>query len=441
MKKISILLVMFMSVLISRGQTESDFNDLIREVGDLIIKNVEVLQQANDAPGISQDDKDAAPGQLNRTFSVIKNITLKYYDYKDNPKLESRASKLISEFIGAYKTSILSDDKTRVLVRSRSFLNTTEKYQPQLDELWGEIEDYIVGNNGSVTEAVEENAVEENKAVEENNFKDFNSPSTAINDKLKTQPVKTENNSSSSVVTWLALLLGIGGVVLGIISLGVARRADHRAKKLSADLRDYVNKIDMDIRELRPSNFRGTPTAPRTKNDTQKPISKYGQPRTVNDSFVRGQQKQPPYHKTQSQEQEQTAPAQTVPEQLSVQQHAEPRSVKTPTAVYLFAIANSSDAAQMEFYKVSPENNGNKVFMLVLNSLADEVAHFKITPNMSDDFKRSVLNNHEIYLPSTICEKLSIADNPTEIEVEAPGHAKKVDGKWMIQDRIKIRLV
>lgn len=436
MKKFSILLVMFMSVLISRGQTKLDFNDLIREVGDLIIKNVEVLQQAKDAPGISQDDKDAAPGQLNRTFSVIKNITLKYYDYKDNADLERRASKLIGEFIGEYKTSILSDDKTRVLVRSRSFLNTTEKYQPQLDELLGEIEDYIGGNEGSVTEAVEEN-----NEVEKNNFEDLNSPSTAINDKLNTQPVKTENNSSSSVVIWLAILLGIGAVVMGIISLGVARRAEHRAKKLSADLRDYVNKIDMDIRELRPSNFRGTPTAPRTKNDTQKPISKYGQPRTVNDSFGRGQQKQPPYHQAQSQEHEQTEPVQTVPEQLPVQQHVEPRPMERPTATYLFATAKSGDIGQTEFYKVTPENNGDKVFMLTLSNIADEVAVFNIAPNMSADFLRSVLNDRETYLPTLFCDKQIISANPTRIEVDAPGHAKKVDGKWMIQDRIKIRLV
>lgn len=436
MKKISILLVMFMSVLISRGQTEPDFNDLIREVGDLIIKNVEVLRQAKDAPGISQDDKDAAPGQLNRTFSVVRNIISEYYAYEDNANLKSRASNLIGEFIRAYKTSILSDDKTRVLVKSRSFLSTTEKYKPQLDELWGEIEDYIGGNMGYADEAVKKN-----NEVEEDNFEDLNSPSPAINDKLKTQPPKTENNSSSSVGTWLALLLGIGGVVLGVISLGVARRADHRAKKLSADLRDYVNKIDMDIRELRPSNFRGTPPAPRTKNDTQKPIAKYGQPRTVNDSFVRGQQKQPPYHQTQSQVQEQTTSVQTVPEQLSVPQHVEPRPMEKPTATYLFATAKSGEIGQTEFYKVTPENNGDKVFMLTLSNIADEVAVFNIAPNMSADFLRSVLNDRETYLPTLFCDKQIVSANPTRIEVDAPGRAKKVDGKWMIQDRIKIRLV
>lgn len=114
--------------------------------------------------------------------------------------------------------------------------------------------------------------------------------------------------------------------------------------------------------------------------------------------------------------------------------------VERPTISYLYATIKAQ-SPYAEFFKVASENSGDKVFMLTLANPEADVAEFTIAPNMSPDFMKSVIIDRDTYLPSLFCEKSIDSSNPTRIEVNSVGRAKKVDGKWQVQERMIIRLV
>lgn len=121
--------------------------------------------------------------------------------------------------------------------------------------------------------------------------------------------------------------------------------------------------------------------------------------------------------------------------------HAEELKVdERPAVSYLYATIKAQ-SSYPEFFKVSTDNSGDKVFMLILANTEANVAKFTIVPNMSPDFMKSVIIDRETYLPSLFCEKSIDSSNPTRIEVISMGSAKKVDGIWQVQDRMIIRLV
>lgn len=121
-------------------------------------------------------------------------------------------------------------------------------------------------------------------------------------------------------------------------------------------------------------------------------------------------------------------------------QPQQPVKQENPSVYYLFATAKAG-SSYPEFYKVSSDKNWDKVYMLMLKNEEDEVAEFTIVPDMTPDFMKSVIDDRETHLPPIFCERSIDSQNPTRIEVVSTGVAKKECGKWMVQERMKIKLV
>lgn len=118
-----------------------------------------------------------------------------------------------------------------------------------------------------------------------------------------------------------------------------------------------------------------------------------------------------------------------------------PQPVQEKSSVYyLFATAKAG-SSYPEFYNVSRDKTLYKVYMLMLKNEEDEIAEFTIVPDMTPDFMKSVIDDRETHLPPIFCERSIDSQNPTRIEVVSTGVAKKECGKWMVQERMKIKLV
>lgn len=442
MKKFSILLVMFMSVLISRGQTEPDFDtDNAGWYIDYFNNNLqEVIDQADEKGKVDRLESEIL---LNDILEDEMYIIDSYDQIKDNISLSKRAAYCINQFNTEYYNAIIWQDpngEVVISIGSTTFFQVANKYKNRLHQIREEIETYINNRDRNNTSEDEDLKYESIPEGEKNN--EDKSSVDSINGKLNAQPENNGSYLTAGLMLIILFLFGIAGLVIGIIALNKVSKANKRVQELSEILKDYREKTDSKIKELEPSNYRGKPANDRFEN--KKNVSRNNQTRTVNDSFNHNNQNSNQYSHTQQQQQsvhQQTSTQQSETAQSVTPQPAISQSRERPTATYLFATAKSGDVGQTEFYKVTPENNGDKVFMLTLSNITDEVAVFNIAPNMSADFLRSVLNDRETYLPTLFCDKQIISANPTRIEVDAPGHAKKVDGKWMIQDRIKIRLV
>lgn len=442
---------MFMSVLFAWGQTEPDFDvENARATHQYFISNLpEVVAQA------------AIKGKANRneSFPVLSSVLdderfiLSSYDLiGDNKELSLQIAECINSFNSEFYTAIIgqnSDGDDIISIGSTKFLQVAKKYEEPLHEICEEIEEYI--SNGSENRANfrNNNRRDDNRqdrVVEEKQKPREDSSTADLNGKLNAHQ---DDNGSYTIAGFMLIILfifGIGGVTMGIIALMKAAKAERRAQKLSESFRENMTRIDLEIKELRPSNFRGTPS-PRTIFDAEKKEDKSKQSGTVNDRFNRKYQQQTNYHHQQANyQQQQAVPSQqtdntqTISEQTVVAQSPLTKTEVRRAETYLFGNAKSGDSGDRVFYKVTRDNNGDKVFMLTLSNANDTDAEFKIA-KMSDDFLRAVLNNHETYLPPIFCEKQNISANPTNIQIVSPGHAKLIDGKWMMQDRIVINLV
>lgn len=219
-----------------------------------------------------------------------------------------------------------------------------------------------------------------------------------------------KNGSASSLIAWIAFGIGILSLLLSVLALIKINNEHRRISKRKHELEEAERRINQKINEIKPSSFRGatSPYAPTRHVPQPKP-----QPRKAQTPV------KPVYREENAQRE---------------------KVVERPTISYLYATIKAQ-SPYAEFFKVASENSGDKVFMLTLDNPEADVAEFTIAPNMTPDFMKSVILDRDTYLPSLFCEKSIVSSNPTRIEVNSVGRAKKVDGKWQVQERMIIRLV
>lgn len=379
--------------------------DAIRhKIDSLKALNVQVLEQCLDCTGISQEDKNNAAEILENTFNNLdsvlavrdKMVKLNQNKYK---YLIFEADTLTKGFINNYRKKI-SGSNGEVLIQSARFLK-------------------IATNYSQLFEKFKEKA---NKKISEEN---------ANNEEEST--VENINNGIPYWSTgWIIL-----AIVIALISLGLNIFTLFKIEKKARDIKD--NRLQIEelertlthkIKEIQGSSVQGL--SYQSKPNKYAPT--HGLYTGIQQS-KKGRTGVPPIIKENPNvEKGNIKPTET--------QHSGNKPVvhKQPEVTCLYATIKAQ-SPYAEFFKVTRENAGDKIFMLIQDKPDADTAEFTISDKMTPDFMKSVILDRDTYLPALFCEKAIVSANPTKIIVEIPGKAKKVDGKWMVQDRMTLRLV
>ncbi len=394
---------MLVSVLNMWGQD----NEFIYENANTAInwlKNAQpkIIEQAKASKKISKTDKAIADSVLTETFHKLGNVMSVYPQIKQNSELSHEAQQIIHDFINAYTTAILDDNGENIKVSTRSFIAVAEESSPKFDSFYQKAQKYIKSLPSASDKSGEGSIGSDSNRTNDDEFEPQSNGT--VSETLK-------NGSASSPLAWIALAIGLLSFLLSVLALVRIKNEHHRISKRKQELEDAERRINQKISEIKPSSFRGT-------------TSSYAPP-------------QPSLPQQKPQQREVQTTITSVPREDNTQRL---KAVVRPTISYLYATIKAL-SPYAEFFKVANENSGDKVFMLTLASPEADVAEFTIAPNMSPDFMKSVIIDRDTYLPSLFCEKYIDSSNPTRIEVNSVGRAKKVDGKWLVQERMVIRLV
>lgn len=401
MRKIAILFAVLISVLNIWGQQDDiALAQELKAINDLKTKQAEVVEQAKRVTKIPEADRNAVDSMLTSVFGKIDMVMSACSRMPEDSELRSEALKAVSEFVQAYNIAILDDKKENVQILSRKFLGVVEKYDPMFDDFYKRVQEYIDSNSAQEPEKEDPEAP---VAPVVNSLKAENA--------VEAQEV-CEGNGYEKILLWISVALGLAGFIMGLIALLLANRAHARVNRRKEELMETERRLTQMINEIKPSGYRG-PVAAVTSLPAQKPV-----------------QQRPPQRKPQTP----VRPAKyTEPVQKANVENE-------PSTSSLFATVKAQSSFP-EFFKVAKENSGDKVYMLILDRPDAEFAEFTIAPNMSPDFMKSIIVDRDTYLPPIFCQKSIESGNPTRIEVLSKGKAKKVDGKWLVQDRMVIRLV
>lgn len=404
MRKATSILIMLVSVLTMWGQsTEFTYENVSDTITKLKDAQPTIIQQANASSRIKSTDKANAESLLTATFQKLDNVMSVYKQIESDPQLNHEAQQIIVDFLKEYRAAILDDKKENIQVSTRSFMTVAENSSQKFDEFYSKAQKYIESHPSTSEVEMVGSEVQD--------------PDTAgNNEEVKSQDVGTisetsKNGSASSLLVLIALAIGTLSLLLSVLALIRINNEHHRISKRKYELEEAERKINQKINEIKPSSFRGA-------------TSSYAPP-------------QPSVPQQKSQQRKVQAPVAPVHQEENIQKA---KVVERPTISYLYATIKAQ-SPYAEFFKVATENSGDKVFMLTLASPEADVAEFTIAPNMSPDFMKSVIVDRDTYLPSLFCEKSIDSSYPTRIEVNSVGRAKKVDGKWQVQERMLIRLV
>ena len=393
MKKFITIIVAFMSVLTLWGQTDEDIN--IKGYLEYFQQNEnEVILQAKQKIHLQNGDSALI-------ISVINDAEYLYNNYKKidaiNNTLSSEIEKELTEFCSIYFKNITSDNQNitsanreSISIGTSKFLKTIRKYQVPFEKLCGQVENILVPQEADGVDKYDtpENAIEPTEDSDQDS-----------------QP---QDTTILHVFLILSLIVGAASAIFAVLALRKVNSTDKELKKLKTK----INKIEETAAS---SKSRGNQTRNRTT---------YPAPATAKTEPTYPSQQPVQYNNV----------AVTPPPAPERKENVN----KTPQETYLYANTNANGG--IEFYKVTTENSGDKVFMIILKKVDDENGDFTIAP-MSDNFMREVIANRDMFLPSTFCERIVGSPNPTRIEVDAKGKARKVGGKWQMQERMRIRLI
>lgn len=400
MRKVVCTMFMFLSVLLVWGQTGDPFDsdEVKKALASFQESKSTVIQQAADKNKSKQSESEP---KLTHILDMFQFVVDNYAYFQDDEELRSEAIKITYGFANEYSNAIVvSATDNRISIGSRKFLDVVDNYTPQFDDFYEKAQKYI-----------------ENHKIKTREVATDVPATNQENEDLTNSQAETQN---TKLPLWYWIIMGVGviGFVLAMFSLlailRVNTRINHRYDEIK-NIEKQVDKIKLQLSEIKPTNFRGTAHISQGQANHPTPYQPKQQTRRKEPAIV----PQPRYDEPK-------------PQQPIVEQR--------PTISNLFATIKAGSPLA-EFFKVSTENSGDKVFMLTLTNPEAEVADFTIVPNMAPDFMKSVIVDRDTYLPAIFCEKSIDSQNPSKIEVLSQGRAKKVDGKWQVQERMSIRLV
>lgn len=355
--------------------------------------------------------KAQADSILSNTFNNLDTIMIAYDKLADNQDLQKTCESVINNFIKDYNVAILY--RGQIYIKSRGFLDVAEKYGEEFHKL---IEDIKKSSPDIFTSGDSYTTLILTKAAE--------------GEEEESEDVEDKDKEAFSQPFWIFISLGIGllGFCLGIAALIFLISIQKRVSRHGGKLATYKQELDLVKTELNnatSSNAKVISTATIVSNN--------------NKSYDRYK----PQHNNSRQNSYNTNTqfAGSRQQHVAVPPKLPEKAAERSSETHLFATIKN-DGKQMDFYKISNENPGDKPFMLTIAKPEDEVAEFTIAPNLPANFIQDIIQNREVYLPRTACE-ISSAEtaSPTRIEVMSPGKAKKVSGTWMVQSPMSIRIL
>lgn len=411
MKKVTSILIMLVSVLTMWGQeVEFKHEDAVKQVAQLKNFQPTILEQARASSKINDADKAQAEDILNDTFQKLDAVLSVYSQIEQDPQLKFEAQNIIVDFIKNYETAILDDKRQNIKVSTRNFINVAEEASPKFDAFYTKAREYI---NSHPSESIDETpALDSTEQKEKEQYEYYSEPEYPSSRHITTP------NSGFFVLVWVPVLIGIVSGILSIIALVKVSEVHKRINHRKSDLLEAERRINEKISEIKSSKVINT-----------SPASNAWKPNPSSNP--------PQFNASQNCHEENLPPVIAVTRKKN-EQRPKVEKRKATTSLYATIKAQSSFA---EFFKVTQENSGDKVFMLTLANPDVDVAEFTIVPDMSPDFMKSVIVDRDTYLPALFCEKSIESANPTRIEVCSVGRAKKVNEKWQVEERMSIRLV
>lgn len=382
MKKILTIMMMFLTVLTLWGQSgQSSSSSRLDSIRFFRGSTDSILINAQknrvDTTNVRQKMKSLFD-EIDTIATKLTKLRAQISDEQLN-SLEVEYENLRGSFVVDFSKAILNKDKTSISVKTNNFIEVIDKYQKEYDKLYNKLPQQESSNN-------QQNG--------------------------KTAVARTNN---IPILLWILSSIGALVSIIGLCSVLIIRsRINTRINERKREIQDLEKSISSFKEELKKL----------TEKIDVVPSKKSYVPQT---SYL--------------------------PESLNREEELDnvdnntklkpsPKRVikNTPSGYNLYATVKVGSSFP-EFFKVSREKTGDKVFMLTLAKEGDEVAEFTIVPDMTPDFMKSIISDRETYLPPVFCEKIIENQNPTKIEVKSKGRAKKESGRWTVQDRMSIKLV
>lgn len=391
-----------------------NYDDVKKQLEELRSHQSEVVSQTKNARGITEQDKAKADAVLTSTFQLLDTVLTMSEKIEKDIELKTEIQSDIVNFIDEYRRAISHPTMPAVInIGTNGFIIVAEKYSAEFNKKKKEAEKYV-SNNGNIQ-------------------KDANSKDSTKNGDLEAEDYALQNDNDKYVLNWwivLAIVIALISLGLNILTLIKIEKKARAIKDNRLQIEELERTLTHKIKEIQGSSVQGL--SYQSKPNKYAPT--HGLYTGIQQS-KKGRTGVPPIIKENPNvEKGNIKPTET--------QHSGNKPVvhKQPEVTCLYATIKAQ-SPYAEFFKVTRENAGDKIFMLIQDKPDADTAEFTISDKMTPDFMKSVILDRDTYLPALFCEKAIVSANPTKIIVEIPGKAKKVDGKWMVQDRMTLRLV
>ncbi|MDE6272029.1 MAG: hypothetical protein K2M31_03375 [Muribaculaceae bacterium] len=133
-------------------------------------------------------------------------------------------------------------------------------------------------------------------------------------------------------------------------------------------------------------------------------------------------------------------PESTMPAESKSERSSRVRTDTTGQSDYVTEFASLGKNSQYgEFDKISAEPSQEKIYVIT-SIRGSNIGDFSINPHISSEFRKEIVQNRNLYLPSNFVSIQAINPTPTSFKEVKRGKVKKEDGKWKVTDRLVIDL-
>lgn len=391
MRKIASILIVLFSVLTMWGQNKFTYKSATEYKNYLDSCQNEVISQAESKGLISSDDNETRL-LWGTTFKNLQGVLDEYNSTQDE-ELKLWATEIAYDFFDSFEKAIFDKKRTKIYIDSNNFVSVLEQSSKTFEEF-----------NDSV------------KSLKAN-LNETNQSTYSV--------IDNASHYSKTDLFWFCFLFGLVVISLGlnIFLIFWVSRLDKRIDRRKQEIKDIGQSIKINDKEKgkaeKTSAYRGVPAssyvAPPILQPQLQPVNRNNHQSSTTTTSPKASTKTSPENKT-------------------------PNGKDSSKLIHLYGVAKTNSSFP-EFYKVSEDESVDKAFVLVMENKEDNTAEYSISPIMSADFKKSVIQDRETFLPLLFCEKTIESSTPTSIEVVSKGKAHKVDGKWQVRERMVIRLV
>lgn len=390
-----------------------DYDKVVNAVNQLKRDQGEVVRQSKEAEHISAEYKAKADSVLTETFKCLDSLLNVYKQVEQDEELKTEIQTSIINFITEYRKAISHPSEKKINIGTNGFIIVAENYSAKFNELNKKAENYLLNNNAASAEV--------------------KSKDSTKNADDRTGDYALQKYNDKYILNWWIVL----AIVIALISLGLNILTLIKIEKKARAIKDNRLQIE-ELERTLTHKIKGIQGSSAQDSSYQSKPNKYAPTHGLYTGIQQSKKGRPGFHQVIKEnpnvEKGDIKPTET--------QHSGNKQTvhKQPEVTYLYATIKAQSPLA-EFVKVTGENAGDKIFMLKLDNPEADTAEFTISDMMTSDFMKSVILDRDTYLKVQFCDKAIVSANPTKIIVETPGKAKKVDGKWMVQDRMTLRLV